>query len=125
MTRNDYAYPFRIDPASRQAAQSSYADHVDQMIRQILLTDPGERADLTEFGCGLKQLIFAPNSQALDATVQILVQKALNRWLSNQIVVQQVLVAPIEPGQEQQLQIEIDYTLVETQTTQQVLITVS
>jgi uncharacterized protein len=125
MTRNDYAYPFRIDPASRQAAQSSYADHVDQMIRQILLTDPGERADLPEFGCGLKQLIFAPNSQALDATVQILVQKALNRWLSNQIVVQQVLVAPIEPGQEQQLQIEIDYTLVETQTTQQVLITVS
>jgi phage baseplate assembly protein W len=125
MTRNDYAYPFRIDPASRQAAQSSYADHVGQMIRQILLTDPGERADLPEFGCGIKQLIFAPNSQALDATVQILVQKALNRWLSDQIVVQQVLVAPIEPGQEQQLQIEIDYTLVETQTTQQVLITVS
>jgi len=125
MTRNDYAYPFRIDPASRQAAQSSYADHVGQMIRQILLTDPGERADSPEFGCGLKQLIFAPNSQALDATVQILVQKALNRWLSDQIVVQQVLVAPIEPGQEQQLQIEIDYTLVETQTTQQVLITVS
>jgi uncharacterized protein len=125
MNRNDYAFPFRIDPASGQAAQASYPDHVDQMIRQILLTAPGERADLPEFGCGLKQLIFAPHSDALNATTQILVQKALNRWLSDQIVVQQVSVAPLVEGQEEQLQIEIDYTLVETQTTQQVVILVS
>jgi len=124
MNRNDYAYPFRIDPASGQAAQASYPDHVDQMIRQILLTAPGERADLPEFGCGLKQLIFAPHSDALNATTQILVQKALNRWLSDQIVVQQVSVAPLVAGQEEQIQIEIDYTLVETQTTQQVVILV-
>jgi phage baseplate assembly protein W len=125
MDRNDYAFPFRIDPASGQAAQSSYADHVDQMIRQILLTAPGERADLPEFGCGLKQLIFAPHSAALNATTQLLVQKALNRWLSGQIVVQQVQVADLVPGQEEQLQLEIDYTLVETQTRQQIVILVS
>jgi hypothetical protein len=53
MTRNDYAYPFRIDPASGQAAQTNYATHVDQMIRQTLLTAAGERADLPQFGCGL------------------------------------------------------------------------
>jgi phage baseplate assembly protein W len=51
MNRVDYAYPFRIDPASGQAAQTGYATHVDQMIRQVLLTAPGERADLPEFGC--------------------------------------------------------------------------
>jgi len=125
MNRSDYAFPFRIDPASGQAAQSNYADHVDQLIRQILLTAPGERADLPEFGCGLKQLIFAPNSQAQDATTQILVQKALNRWLSDQIVVQKVQVATPAAGQEEQLQLEIDYTLVETQTNQQIVILVS
>ena len=34
MQRHDYAFPFRIDPASGQAAQTSYQTHVDQMIRQ-------------------------------------------------------------------------------------------
>ncbi len=125
MNRNDYAYPFRIDPASGQAAQAGYADHVDQMIRQILLTAPGERADLPEFGCGLRQLVFAPHSQALDATTQILVRKALGRWLSDQITVQQVQVGPPAVGQEQQLQVEIDYTLIETQSQNRTIILVS
>lgn len=60
MTRHDYAYPFRIDPISGQAAQTPYATHVDQMIRQILLTAPGERIDLPQFGCGLRQLLLRP-----------------------------------------------------------------
>jgi phage baseplate assembly protein W len=125
MIRHDYAFPFRIDPASGQAAQTSYAAHVDQMIRQVLLTSPGERADLPEFGCGLRQLVFAPHSDALDATTQILVQKALNRFLSDQIVVQKVTVGPPVAGQEEQLQVEIDYTLVETQTKQKAVILVA
>ena len=125
MNRHDYAFPFRIDPASGQAAQTPYATHVDQMIRQILLTAPGERADLPEFGCGLRQLVFAPHSDALDATTKILVQKALNRWLSDQIVVQQVTVGAPVAGAEEQLQVEIDYTLIETQSKQTVVILVS
>jgi len=82
MTRHDFAFPFRIDPASRQAAQTNYDAHVEQMIRQVLLTSPGERADLPEFGCGLRQLIFAPHSEALTATTQMLVQQVLDRWLA-------------------------------------------
>ena len=125
MDRHDYGYPFRIDPASGQAAQTNYASHVDQMIRQILLTAPGERADLPEFGCGLKQLIFAPHSQALDATTRILVQQSLDRWLAGQITVQKVTVGPPAPGQEEQLTVEIDYVLVETQSQKQIAILVS
>lgn len=125
MQRHDYAFPFRIDSASGQAAQTGYADHVEQLIRQVLLTAPGERTDLPEFGCGLKQLIFAPHSQALDSTTQILVQQALNRWLSDQITVQKVTVNPPVEGQEEQLLIEIDYVLVETQSQKQVAILVS
>lgn len=125
MNRNDYAFPFRIDPASGQAAQTSYATHVDQMIRQVLLTSPGERADLPQFGCGLRQLIFAPNSDALNATTQIMVQQALNQWLGDQITVQQVTVATPSAGMENQISIEIDYVLIETQSNQQVTILVS
>jgi phage baseplate assembly protein W len=125
MIRHDYAYPFRIDPASGQAAQTNYAAHVDQMIRQILLTAPGERADLPEFGCGLRQLVFAPHSSALDSTTQILVQEALGRWLSDQITVQKVTVQPPAPREEEQLAVLIDYILIETQTQQQLTILLS
>jgi phage baseplate assembly protein W len=125
MNRHDYAYPFRIDPASGQAAQTNYATHVDQMIRQILLTAPGERADLPQFGCGLRQLIFAPHSDALDATTKILVQQALNEWLADQVTVKNVTVGSPVPGQEQTLLVEIDYVLVETQSQKQIAILVS
>lgn len=115
MQRHDYAFPFRIDPTSHQAAQTSYEAHVEQMIRQVLLTSPGERADLPEFGCGIRQLLFAPHTEALDATTQIVVLQALNKWLSTQIEVKKVrVVPPEETGDEAQLLLQIEYVLIET-----------
>ena len=115
MNRHDYAYPFRIDPASGQAAQTNYATHVEQMIRQVLLTSPGERADLPEFGCGLRQLLFAPLSDALAATTQMQVQQSLEQWLAGQIQVKRVnVVSPESVPDQAQLLIQIDYVLIET-----------
>src|SRR6202050_1508800 len=119
MPRTDYAFPFRIDPASRQAGQSPYATHVDQMIRQILLTTPGERADLPEFGCGLRQLLFAPNSDALQATTQLIIQRSLAQWLSDQIKVQTITVGPGPGNDYSQIVVQIAYTLLETQSMKQ------
>jgi phage baseplate assembly protein W len=125
MIRHDYAFPFRLDPVSRQGAQTSYAAHVDQMIRQVLLTSPGERIDLPEFGCGLRQLIFAPHSSALDATVNLVVLQALNRWLAGIIQVQKLVVVPLEQlADPAQLRIEIQYTLLATQTSNQLQVLV-
>ena len=42
---------------------------------------PGERVNRPDFGCGLLQLVFAPNSVELAATLQALVQGALQQWL--------------------------------------------
>src|SRR5208283_3850315 len=112
MQRHDYAFPFRIDPASGQAAQTSYQAHVDQMIRQVLLTNRGERIDLPEFGCGLRQLLFAPHNSALDATTNL--------------IVQQVIVVPQTTTDDPaQLQIQINYTMLATQTNGQLQVAVS
>jgi Bacteriophage baseplate protein W len=112
MARRDYAFPFHIDAASRQAAESAYAPHVEEMVRQVLLTSPGERADLPEFGCGIRQLLFAPHSEAIDATVQILVLQALTKWLDGIIKVGSVRVAPPEEsGDEALLILRIEYLL--------------
>jgi phage baseplate assembly protein W len=125
MVRTDYAFPFRIDPVSGQAARSPYPRHVDEMIRQVLLTTPGERVDLPEFGCGVRQLLFAPNTDTLRATAQILVQKSLNRWLAGQIAVQTVTVTSGAGDDESQLLVQIEYLLIETQSLQTVQILVS
>jgi phage baseplate assembly protein W len=117
-TRTDYAFPFRIDATSGQAALTPYAPHVDQMIRQILLTTPGERADLPDFGCGIRQMLFAPNSEALQASAQLFILQSLNKWLGDQIKVNQVKVSNGANGDAATLLIQIVYTLIETQSPQ-------
>ena len=122
MIRNDFAFPFHIDAASGQAAQASYQDHVDQMIRQILLTDPGERVCLPTFGAGLRRLLFAPLSAQLQASTQMVVTQSLNAWLADQITVQQVTVdTPVSsPGlPDGTILITVAYVLIETQSVRQ------
>jgi phage baseplate assembly protein W len=95
------------------------------MIRQVLLTAPGERADLPQFGCGLRQLIFAANSDALQATARLTVQRALNQWLADQIQVTGVDVSSGAGGDDSQIVVQVRYLLIETQTQQSTLIQVS
>lgn len=118
IVRSDFAFPFRIDAASGQASRSSYQDHVDQMIRQILLTDPGERVCLPDFGAGIRRLLFAPITAQLQATATMIITTALNTWLGNQITVNSVTVqTPAStPGvPEGTILINIAYILIETQ----------
>jgi phage baseplate assembly protein W len=127
LIRSDFAYPFRIDAASGQAARASYQDHVDQMIRQVLLTDPGERVCLPTFGTGLRRLLFAPLTAQLQATATMMITQSLNAWLASQITVQNVTVeTPVDtPGLEPGvILVTISYVLIETQSVRQTQIRV-
>jgi phage baseplate assembly protein W len=124
--RDDYAFPFRIDPASRQAQGVAYETHVKQMVIQLLLTAPGERADLPEFGCGLRTLIFAGNSDAVSATAQMLVREALGRWLSRHLTVLDVEVLPPEATpEENRIVVRVEYVLLATLESERVDVTVT
>jgi uncharacterized protein len=118
LPRTDYYYPFRVDPASQQTGQAGYPDHVSQMVRQLLLTSPGERVNLPQFGCGLRALVFAPITDALAATVQLRVLQSLNQWLAGIVTVNEVTVltasdvASLAPGT---IQVTVAYTVVDTQ----------
>lgn len=85
-------FPFRTDARGR-AATVDEAAHLRAMIEQVLFTAPGERAMRPEFGCGLKELLFQPASEALAAATRQMVHGALLRWLDGVIVVQGVTVA--------------------------------
>ncbi len=79
------ASPWQVDLRGRTAAATDAA-HILQMIELVLFTNPGERVNRPDFGSGLQQLVFAPNSPELAATVQYTMQAALQRYLGDIIV---------------------------------------
>ena len=80
-------FPFHFDDRGRTAPTDD-DDHVRDMIEQLLFTSPGERVNRPDFGSGLLQLVFAPNSPELAAAVQFMVQAALQQYLGDLIDVQ-------------------------------------
>jgi uncharacterized protein len=87
----DVDYPFHVDGRGRTAT-TGLADHVRDMIEQLLFTNPGERVNRPDFGSGLLDLVFAPNSPELAAALQFSMQGALQRWLGDVIEVESLLV---------------------------------
>src|SRR5271169_4788549 len=84
-------YPVAIDAAlGRLAEETDYAAHVEQLIRQVLFTAPGERINRPDFGCGLKRMLFAPNSDVSASLAQVAVYEALTKWLASVIDVSDV-----------------------------------
>lgn len=82
-------FPFAIDARGRTATTDE-EDHIRDLILQVLFTSPGERVNRPEFGCGLKQLVFGPASDALAAATEQLVHGSLIRWLDTVIQVESV-----------------------------------
>jgi phage baseplate assembly protein W len=85
------AFPFTIDNLGRVATQTG-DENLHARIIQVLLTSPGERVNLPEFGCGLRELLFDPNNEILAATTEFSVSRTLVRWLGDEILVEQVAV---------------------------------
>lgn len=97
-------FPLGFDALGRTRATGEY-DHVRDMILQLLFTEPGERVNRPDFGCGLRQLLFAPNSQELAAAVQFVMRASLERWLGDVIEVHDLAVS----ADESSLSVDLSY----------------
>lgn len=104
MSKRYLDHPFHIGGRGHIATTDA-DDHVQDLIYQVLFTNPGERVNRPDFGCGLRQLVFMPNSDVLATATQFLVQGALQRWLADVIQVEQVRVT----SQEERLVVEVVY----------------
>jgi len=101
-------YPIGIDAGlGRLAVESDYARHVEQLMLQVLFTDPGERINRPDFGCGLRRMVFAPNSDVTASLTQVTVLQALQKWLGTVIDVSSVEVKAID----EKLEVRIAYVL--------------
>lgn len=94
---NSIKYPFAVDRGLKTLAEENeYREHVIQLIKQVLLTNPGERINRPDFGCEIRRMLFNPNSEVSASLAQVSIFQALEKWLGTVISVENVKVQPIE-----------------------------
>src|SRR5687767_10461435 len=111
MDRTSLGFPLNINPLG-QVNPLTGNDNIRAKIVQVLMTSPGERVNLPEFGCGLRDLVFDPNNEILAATTEFTVNKALQAWLGDEIIVESVNVSNAATSTkvgEAELQVEVVY----------------
>ncbi len=82
------AFPFRIGSDGRSVTPASPGDHIRDEVLQLLLTAPGERPFLTEFGGGVRRLVFEPASDVLRGVTKARISQALSRWLGHRLTIE-------------------------------------
>lgn len=103
-----WSFPVRVDARGALAASSEEA-RVKEAIWVVLATGQGERQMRPGFGCGIHELVFAPNNPQTRADVAARVRKALSAELPR-VEVAGVRVDADE-GAPNRLLIRVDYRL--------------
>ncbi len=102
-------WAFPVKPAGGALRYARYEDDVEQAVQIILLTEHGERVMLPEFGAGLRDFVFEPNSPATRARIEELVRRALVDW-EPRIDLERVEVTPGDEAPNLVL-IHVDYVV--------------
>ena len=102
------AFPLRLS-ATGEFAIATDEQKVEDSIRIILGTAPGERLMRHEFGCGIHELVFEPNTALLRGKLQKRVEDALRRY-EPRIDVLDVDVRSL-PERRNELDVAIEYRL--------------
>ena len=71
-----WKFPLQVTPGGK-IAQARYEQRIEESIYLILTTAKGERVMLPDFGCGIHDLVFAPNNTLTRSAVVQNVRQAL------------------------------------------------
>jgi hypothetical protein len=105
----DIDFPLHVGTGGRTATTGA-DDHIRDLIEQLIFTSPGERVNRPEFGSGLLDLVFAPNSPEVAAALQFTMQAAVQQWLGDLIEVAGLEVVSDEAS----IRVAISYVVLRT-----------
>jgi phage baseplate assembly protein W len=88
-------FPYHFSGDGRTAATGE-DDHIRDMIEELLFTNHGERVNRPDFGSGLLQMVFAPNSPEVATALQFSLQADLQKWLGDLIELQALEVTSVD-----------------------------
>ena len=86
------SFPFRVGSDGRTAQVTTLEEHVRDELMQLILTNPGERAFLPEFGGGVRRLVFENISDTTAAMTKAMLTQAISRWLGQRITLEELIV---------------------------------
>lgn len=86
------SFPFRVGAEGRSAVTASLEDHVHGEVLQLLLTNPGERLFLPDFGGGVRRLVFEGGGQTTEAMAKAMISQAISRYLEQRVTLQELTV---------------------------------
>lgn len=116
------AFPPRVDAGGR-IAWSEGEDNIRESMRLILMTEPGERLRLPQFGAGLGRFLFEPNTVATHTLIKERIVESLKRW-EPRVRIEDVVVGADRVDPQAALAV-ITFRLVATQTQERVSLAVS
>jgi phage baseplate assembly protein W len=116
-TGSPLGFPWGIDGRGRTVAVD-HPGHLRDLIEQVLLTAPGERVMRPDFGCGLLGMVFEPGGPQVAATLQLVVQGALERELGDVLALREVTVEAVDAA----LEVTVTYDELRTGTSQVVTV---
>lgn len=105
------SFPFHIGLDGRTAEVATLEEHVRDELIQLLLTNLGERPFLTEFGAGVRRLVFEAADETTAAMSKALITEAVSRWLGHRVVLE-LLEVIVENSQ---IQIDLKYRIAGTE----------
>lgn len=85
-------FPYQIDATGRTMTVGA-TRHVADLVELVVLTEPGERVNLPNFGAGVQSLVFGALGGQLIANTEGMIAGALTQWLDSYIVNQNVSVS--------------------------------
>ena len=103
-----WKFPLQVTPSGK-IAQSRLEQKIEESVFLVLSTAKRERPMLPAFGCGLHDLVFAPDNAATVAEVAATVREALVAY-EPRIDVLSVDASPA-PGEPTVLLIRVDYQI--------------
>lgn len=105
------SFPFRINSNGRTAEVNALEEHIRDELLQLLLTNPGERAFLPEFGGGVRRLVFEPASEAAFGMTKSMITQAISKYLGHRIELEALSVEV----EESTIEVELKYRIAGTE----------
>ena len=105
------SFPFRVGNDGRTAQISSLEEHVRDELVQLILTNPGERLFLPEFGGGVRRLVFENLEEVTAGMTKSMLTQAVSRWLGHRIALEDLTVIV----ENERIEVEIKYRIAGTE----------
>jgi len=105
------AFPFRIAADGRTAQVETLDQHIKEELIQLILTSPGERRFLPEFGGGGRRLVFEGAGETTEAMAKAMISQSLSRYLGHRITVEALTVE----AKEETITVDLKYRIAGTE----------